>query len=277
VPPSKVILGVPFYGYEWPTDGGYLGASTTGAPTPLTYAQIASSSWPVYWDSFSSTPWTSFQVAGQWYEVYYDDPTSLSLKADLSNFFSLRGVGVWALGMDGNDPAMLAALLGQATPLKDLHVEEPPPEVLAGSGGAGSGGAGSGGGAAGATSSAPSTPKPPAYWYKADFNGNKVQLVPATLQSVLANGSWGVLRYAGRLSSFSTNDPHYACLSTSPALDVWKDTYSQEIYVVDNESQPDQCAVGIWKVMPEGSVPLGEPPSQSVPSSGSVPTSNLPF
>jgi len=41
VPPSKVILGVPYYGYDWPTTGPDLGAAATGPPTPLSYAQIA--------------------------------------------------------------------------------------------------------------------------------------------------------------------------------------------------------------------------------------------
>ncbi len=261
VPASKVILGVPFYGYEWPTNGGYFGAAASGAPTPLTYAQIANSSWPVYWDTTSSTPWTSFQVAGQWYEVYYDDPTSLALKADLANFFSLRGVGIWALGMAGNDPAMMAALLGRATPLKDLHIGEPPTAAIVSSGGGASGA-----GTAGTAGTSPSNSKPPSYWYRAEFDGDEVQLVPVALQSILASGSWGVIRYAGRLSSFSTNNPSYACLSSSPTLDVWKDSYSQNIYVVDNKLQPGQCAVGVWKMVFTSSPSVSAPTPPSTPS-----------
>jgi hypothetical protein len=119
-PPSKVILGVPFYGYEWPTASGTLGAVATGKPTPVSYAQIMAGHHPLYWDPRTMSAWTSFQVGNQWYEAYFDDPTTLALKADLASHYGLGGVGIWALGMDGNDPAMVKALLGEAPPLKDL-------------------------------------------------------------------------------------------------------------------------------------------------------------
>ena len=56
----------------------------------------------------------------QWHETFFDDPTSLALKARLANSFHIAGLGVWALGMDGNNPAMMAALLGNAPVVKDF-------------------------------------------------------------------------------------------------------------------------------------------------------------
>ena len=50
VPGAKVILGLPYYGYEWPTAGPGLGDPATGPATPLTYAQLAAGGHPVYWD-----------------------------------------------------------------------------------------------------------------------------------------------------------------------------------------------------------------------------------
>jgi hypothetical protein len=121
VAPSKVILGVPYYGYEWPTTGPALGDPATGSPVAVTYAQIAAGGYPTYWDPTTQTPWTSFKVGNQWYQAWFDDPTSLALKAQLANSYNLAGVGVWALGMDGNDPAMMAALLGDAPATKDYQ------------------------------------------------------------------------------------------------------------------------------------------------------------
>jgi len=114
VPPGKVILGVPYYGYEWPTTNGTMSAQATGGATPVTYSQVMAGGTPVYWDPITDTAWTSYQVGGQWYEDYFEDPTSLYLLAQLAQFFSLDGVGIWALGMDGNSPSMLAALDGFA-------------------------------------------------------------------------------------------------------------------------------------------------------------------
>ena len=55
VPASKVILGVPYYGYDWPTAGPGLGAAATGPKTPLSYAQITAANHPVYWDPVTQT------------------------------------------------------------------------------------------------------------------------------------------------------------------------------------------------------------------------------
>jgi hypothetical protein len=43
---SKVILGVPFYGVDWPTSGGDRTATATGKPQPVTYAQLADAGHP---------------------------------------------------------------------------------------------------------------------------------------------------------------------------------------------------------------------------------------
>ncbi|HZS15375.1 MAG TPA: glycosyl hydrolase family 18 protein [Candidatus Dormibacteraeota bacterium] len=119
VPASKVLLGMPFYGYDFTTADNQPNSAATGSPSPQSYAQIASAKHPVMWDTKGQVPFTSYQDSGgAWHELYYDNPQSLALKAQLVNTYRLRGLGVWALGMDGNDPAMMAALLGRAAPLK---------------------------------------------------------------------------------------------------------------------------------------------------------------
>jgi glycosyl hydrolase family 18 (putative chitinase) len=115
VPASKIILGAPFYGYDWATRDNSLHAQAIGAPTPVSYAEIAAAGRPRYWDSSASVPWTAYQVGGQWHEIYYDDSSSLALKARLANSAHLRGTGAWALGMNGNDGGLVAALLGTLT------------------------------------------------------------------------------------------------------------------------------------------------------------------
>jgi hypothetical protein len=117
VPASKVILGAPFYGYDWPTQDNSPHARATGAPTPVSYTEIVAAGHPRYWDSGASVPWTAYQVGGQWHEIYYDDASSLALKARLANSTHLRGTGAWALGMNGNDGDLVTALLGTLTPI----------------------------------------------------------------------------------------------------------------------------------------------------------------
>jgi hypothetical protein len=119
VPASKVILGVPFYGYDWPTTDGSLTAQSTGPPSTVAYSQIAVSGHPVYWDATTDTAWTSYQVGTQWHETFFEDPSSLYLEAQLAQFFDVAGLGIWALGFDGNSPQMLGALAGFAPATKD--------------------------------------------------------------------------------------------------------------------------------------------------------------
>lgn len=132
-PSSKIILGLPFYGYDWPTANNAPNASATGGPAAVGYGRIRAAGLPTYWDPRGAVPWTAYQVGGQWHEAYYDNPQSLAMKAYLADADGLDGVGIWALGMDGNDPAMTAALLGRARPLKlptgpsTLSSSTPPP------------------------------------------------------------------------------------------------------------------------------------------------------
>jgi len=120
VSPTKVILGVPYYGYDWPTAGPGLGDPATGPATPLEYSQVVATGGQLYWDPTTQTPWTSYQVGSQWHQTFFDNPTSLALKAQLANSYHVAGVGIWAMGMEGDTPAMQAALQGSAAVVKGL-------------------------------------------------------------------------------------------------------------------------------------------------------------
>src|SRR5664280_806701 len=192
VPPQKVILGVPYYGYDWPTTDGTRTAQATGGESPLSAGVIASSGHPTYWDPSTDTAWTSYQVGSQWHETFFDDPTSLALKAQLADSFHIAGLGIWALGMDGNNPAMLAALLGRAPAVKDLQT---------------------GPTAVGAGSSTTTAPPGAGFVSTGVWKGIKAPLTP-----VVGPPSAGVAQYLGTLTRFTTNAPALACLQTGPPL-----------------------------------------------------------
>jgi hypothetical protein len=116
LPAGKVILGAPFYGYDWVTQDDSPHSPARSAPSPLSYAKIAAAGHPSYWDGAAQVPWSSYRDGSAWHESYYDDPTSLALKAQLADRAHILGVGIWALGMEGDHPAMLAALTGAFAP-----------------------------------------------------------------------------------------------------------------------------------------------------------------
>jgi Glycosyl hydrolases family 18 len=115
-PASKIILGVPYYGYKWSTTSNQPNATTTGGATADTYANIPGDlscalNLTNQWDVNAGSPWASWWSPAandpcganhnSWRELYYDDARSLGLKYDLVNANNLRGAGVWALGYDG--------------------------------------------------------------------------------------------------------------------------------------------------------------------------------
>jgi hypothetical protein len=114
VPASKVILGTPFFGIDWPTNNGTLGASSTGGGTDIADSQVQSGSDPQYWDPVTETGWTSYQVGNQWHESYFESVYGLYDVAQLANHYGVRGVGIWALGMEDDGSQMIAALDGFA-------------------------------------------------------------------------------------------------------------------------------------------------------------------
>jgi len=234
VPPSKIILGLPYYGYDWPTTDGSPTATATGPESPVTDSTVASSGHPTYWDPVTDTPWTAYQVGTQWHKTYFDDPTSLALKAHLANSFHVAGVGIWALGMDGNDPAMLAALLGNAPVAKDGQTGPPPP---------------------------PGT----GYASFATYGGT----ADLALTPIAPPPSGGTAQMVGVLGGIGTTDPALACLQTGPPLPVWSYPSLPGVLVVQ-ASTPTDCAVALWSFV----VPTTTAGYTPIPTATATPTSS---
>ena len=242
VPASKVVLGMPYYGYDWPTTGPAPGDAATGPPTPVSYATVAASGGPRYWDPASQTPWTAYRSGTQWHQVWFDDPVSLALKARLAAGAHLAGVGIWALGMDDNDPAMLGAVLGQAaseryaqptstTAPTSTTVVTAPASPLSAAGPSGPPASGS-----------DTTTSTAAYSYQGTWNGSPRVLLRTDAASLPVGG---IGQSVGTLSSFSTDDPSAHCLASGPPLAVTRLYFDPQEYVV-RATTPSDCVSGTW-------------------------------
>ncbi len=261
VPPSKVILGIPYYGYDWPTSDGTLNATATGGATPVAYSQVVAGNHPAYWDPVTDTAWTSFQVGSQWHEQFFEDPTSLYMVAQLAQWFHVGGLGIWALGFDGNDPHMLGALLGFApaaktglagpvsttttttststttttttpAPLPDAPTTTTAPAAPT------------------TTTPTPTTAPPPSTTSTAPSGGGSSliysgtwagQTVSLTRSSTTPSGPL----YVGEMTGFQTNDPTLSCLEKDSGLSVYETspTATQD-YVI--AAQPTDCATATF-------------------------------
>ncbi|MDP6456301.1 MAG: glycosyl hydrolase family 18 protein [Candidatus Marinimicrobia bacterium] len=108
---DKIILGCPYYGYQWPTASGQKRAGTKGTGSAKFYseAEALAQSYGRLWDEESLTPWYRFENP-DWFQGWYDDSLSLSYKYDLALEKGLNGIGIWALGYDGTQPELWGAL-----------------------------------------------------------------------------------------------------------------------------------------------------------------------
>jgi len=98
---QKLILAVPYYGYDWPIASNP--ADSQGNASILPYSQIAEASakQDLIWDDISQTPSYSYIDNGITREVHFENVRSLGIKYDFINSKNLKGVGIWALGYDG--------------------------------------------------------------------------------------------------------------------------------------------------------------------------------
>ncbi len=113
VPADKLILAVPYYGYDWPTQGTSQNAvSTGGQAKAYPYAEIleATKNTQIKWDDNAQTPWYSYNDAGGTRVVHFENARSLGIKYDYINNKNLQGVGIWALGFDGLRTELLQLL-----------------------------------------------------------------------------------------------------------------------------------------------------------------------
>ena len=126
VSPSRIILGIPWYGRAWSTasaapraanvSGTKLGASTAvnAATIPGLIAKYGKR-----YDAVEQSPYivyrrqnctATYGCVMSWRQVWYDDAASMGLRYALVNDYGLRGAGLWALGYEGSSPDLYRAL-----------------------------------------------------------------------------------------------------------------------------------------------------------------------
>lgn len=109
VPSEKIILGLPFYGYEWQTTSRDAASHTfpdTGATASYArvlelLAQQEELQVQEHWNETALSPYISYIEDGEIYVVYYENSRSISYKLDYVNQLDLGGIAIWALGYEG--------------------------------------------------------------------------------------------------------------------------------------------------------------------------------
>jgi len=119
IPKKKLVMGVPYYGYEWPTEDEHIGSKTRGpgiittfAPLPLPDAPVSAlervNKYGSRRDAESGSPYYVFNDSTGWYQGWYEDAESLSEKYEFVKQQRLGGIAIFPLGY--GDETLAAAL-----------------------------------------------------------------------------------------------------------------------------------------------------------------------
>jgi MYXO-CTERM domain-containing protein len=102
--PGRVILGLPLYGTQWPTNDNDVPTRTTGSGTSVVFSEawsIAASSGRG-WEPDARSPYT--RSGGE--QLWYGDEESVQDRIEyVRDETDLAGIGFWALHYDGDDPS----------------------------------------------------------------------------------------------------------------------------------------------------------------------------
>ena len=88
---QKVLLGLAFYGYDWPRRGRAVGVSMREAEN-----RAARSGARIQWDQDAHVPYFRTRTR----TVYYENARSIEHKLELATRHSLGGVAAWRLGQE---------------------------------------------------------------------------------------------------------------------------------------------------------------------------------
>jgi spore germination protein YaaH len=94
IPPQKIYMGIPMYGYDWPEKGA---GRVIGYQRAIELARRHGA--PLQWDATQHSTYFRYETMGVRHTVYFEDPRSLKDKLDLALQKGIRGVALWEMNL----------------------------------------------------------------------------------------------------------------------------------------------------------------------------------
>ncbi|HWB80857.1 MAG TPA: glycosyl hydrolase family 18 protein [Nannocystaceae bacterium] len=126
VPPEKIVLGLPLYGYTWPTVDDSVPGVASGDASSILFSDAKAEAAMIgaQWDDVTHTP---YYFPNGNTQTWYDDAASLDDRiAWAIEDQALGGIGFWALNYDGNDPELWDMVKSHT------QIDEPDPGTTSG-------------------------------------------------------------------------------------------------------------------------------------------------
>ncbi|AEI42282.1 glycosyl hydrolase family 18 protein [Paenibacillus mucilaginosus] len=98
IPSSKIMMGLPAYGYDWntTTNTGHKAVAWKNVPALLTNNAAS-----VKWDSVQQSPYATYTAAdGTSHTIWYENADSIQAKTRLAGTYNLAGVSMWCLRLE---------------------------------------------------------------------------------------------------------------------------------------------------------------------------------
>ncbi|HEU0168841.1 MAG TPA: glycosyl hydrolase family 18 protein [Chloroflexota bacterium] len=116
-PKDKLLMGVPYYGYDWPVqDASQPLAKTLAQNDANGYAELVSYSRAqtdadltgknCQWDATADETRCAYTRAGIQRQAWLEEERSIGIKFDFAHAQGLGGVALWTLGYDGSYPQL---------------------------------------------------------------------------------------------------------------------------------------------------------------------------
>ena len=111
---DKLILGLPYYGYDWPVENEVINSESIGYGVARIYsdAESMSGQYGFNYHNDSHSPLFSYNN-NDWHQCWYDDSLSLSAKYEYIKELNINGMGIWALGYDQGHDELWGAIYDQ--------------------------------------------------------------------------------------------------------------------------------------------------------------------
>jgi len=95
IPPGKLVLGIPLYGYDWAEQTPTVSVTSKEAP-----AKAGRHNAVIKWDKDAAAPWFTYESEGRRHTVWFENARSAAAKLDIPEAKKIRGFSFFRLGIE---------------------------------------------------------------------------------------------------------------------------------------------------------------------------------